>query len=70
MDTDSPMLLVPAKTGVVYHHQYGGGACLTAEEEGFLVPVSTKLAGEQPYPFDTYTILKISRMVIDSLCCR
>jgi hypothetical protein len=32
-------VVVRAKTGVVYRHQYGGTACRQGEAEGFLVPV-------------------------------
>jgi hypothetical protein len=39
---DSPeqnmLVLVPAETGLVYEHRYGGFSCRHAEIEGFLVP--------------------------------
>lgn len=35
----APSVIVEGKTGVVYHHQYGGTDCNQAAVEGFLVPV-------------------------------
>jgi hypothetical protein len=35
-------LLVPAKTGITYEHQYAGTACEQVSVEGFLVPVSVQ----------------------------
>jgi hypothetical protein len=32
-------VVIPAATGVVYQHQYGGTACMHGQVEGYLVPV-------------------------------
>lgn len=51
-DISAPMLLVPAKTGVTYHHQYGGCACDQAEIEGYVVPVAIRPGADSPFRTD------------------
>ena len=36
---DSPVLIVPAKTGIVYYNQTGGCATNQNEVEGYLIPI-------------------------------
>ena len=39
-DICSPMLIVPAKTGVIYENQTGGTMCYQDSLEGILIPIS------------------------------
>jgi Family of unknown function (DUF6210) len=53
IDLDSqydPVIIVPSRTGVVYHNQVRGNFCLQFYLEGYLVPVATR--DESPEIFD------------------
>lgn len=39
MDVQRPMLIVKAKTGVIYFNQVGGCGCFHKEQEGYLIPL-------------------------------
>lgn len=39
-------VVIPAPTGVVYQHQYGGHACLQGQIEGYLLPISALGGGD------------------------
>ena len=40
IEVTTPCIIIPARTGVVYHNQVGGYACHQINVEGYIIPLS------------------------------